>query len=166
MANSFTMRRRKREVLLRICGVIDLCAGVILFLLGLALMAVGTWQGIVAFLCSPLVLWAGTLMTWSRVYANPQGIVTTSNRPHRAKRNDIAAIDIRRSDFGQIKQVVPFVRLKNGKSFKLLPLCLSSGQSVAPQFRDQRREMLDRQLKLVEELRSVLGVGGSNYSED
>ena len=76
-------------------------------------------------------------------------------------RNDIAAIDIGRSDLGQIKQIVPIVRLKSGSSFKLTPLCLSSGQRIAPQFLEQRHEMLARQQSLVVELRSILGVGGS-----
>ena len=66
MANSFTMRSRGREISLRICGVIDLCAGVVLFVLGLALMLAGDWKGAIDFLGSFLVLWAGTMMTWSR----------------------------------------------------------------------------------------------------
>ena len=166
VANSFNMRARGRETALRICGVIDLCAGVVLFLLGLALMSVGDWEGAIAFLGSLLALWAGTTMTWVRVYATPQRILTTSLRPHRARQGDIAAIDICRSDFGKIKQVLPIVRLKRGGSFKLLPLCLSSGNRIAPQFREQRLEMLARQQSLVEELRSMLGVGGSNYSDE
>jgi hypothetical protein len=163
---SFTLRPRKREVMLRICGVIDLCAGVVVFILGVALMAVGTWQGVVAFVASLVGLWAGTVMTWSRVYATSQRILTMANRPHRAKSSEIAAIDVCPSSFGQIRQVVPIVRRKNGTAFKLTPLCLSSGPTVAPQFREQRRAMLAQQQMFVGELRSLLGVGGSDYIGD
>jgi hypothetical protein len=107
---------------------------------------------------------AGTIMTWSRVCATPRGILVMNNRPHRANRSNIAVIDICRSNLGHVKQVVPIVRLKHGASLKLLPLCLSSGERIAPQFEEQRREMLVRQQSLVDELRSVLGVGGSDYS--
>jgi hypothetical protein len=58
-------------------------------------------------------------MTWSAVYVSHSRISTTRNLPHRAKREQIEPIDTCRSDFGKIKQVLPIVRLKNGKSFKL-----------------------------------------------
>lgn len=164
MTNSFTLRPRKREAALRVCGMIDLCAAVFLSLAGLALTVVGTWQGPVILVGSLLGLWTGTLMTWGRVYATPERLLVTANRPHRAMRNDIAAIDVGRSDFGKIKQVMPLVKRKNGSSFKLQPLSVASGQWNDPQFADQRRELLARQQEMVEELRSMLGVGGSNYN--
>jgi len=167
VADSFTMKPKGLENGLRLCGVIDLCCGVILFLFGLALMAVGTWQGFVAFFGSLLVLWAGTAMTWSRVYVTPQRILTTSPRLHRAKKQDIQAIDICRSDFGQIKQIVPLVKLKSGRSFRLSSLCISFGNKRdSPQFRERAQHLLPRQQTLVEEMRSRLGVGGSNYSDE
>jgi hypothetical protein len=160
------MKPRRREVILRICGVIDLCGGIFVLIAGAALIALGSWQGVVALAGSLLALWAGTIMTWSRVYATPQRLLIMNPRPHRARKSDLAAIDICRSDFGQIKQVLPIVRLKNGASFKLAPLCLSSGQRIAPEFREQRHEMLAQQQTLVGELRSMLGVGGFDYSEE
>lgn len=166
MADSFTMKPRRREVVLRVCGVIDLCASAVAFILGLAVIAVGTWQGVVAVMGSVLALWTGTIMTWGRVYASPERVLVMSPRPRRAVSSDIAAIDVCRSDFGQIKRVVPIVQLKHGASFNLAPLALSSGQRMAPEFREQRQEMLVRQQSLVGEIRSRLGVGGLDYSGD
>jgi hypothetical protein len=49
------------------------------------------------------------------------------NRPHRDTRGNIASIDVCRSDLRKRKQVVRVVRLKDGKSFTLPPLCVSPG---------------------------------------
>lgn len=103
------------------------------------------------------------MMTWSAVYVSHDGISTTRNVPHRARRQQIESIDICRSDFGKIEQVLPIVRLRDNRSFKLFPLCLSSGQRIAPQHAGEREELLARQLQIVQEIRGRLGVGGQNY---
>ena len=73
-------------------------------------------------------------MTWGRVLSrNSDRMLTMTTMPHRAKRKDIASIDIARSDFGKVPQVVPIVRLKHGKAFKLSPLCVSGAGIFAPQ---------------------------------
>ena len=102
-STSFTLKQPKREVLLRVCGVIDLSAGAVLVLLGLALSLARVWIGGLGVLLGGFLgLWAGSMMTWGRVHVNSKRLVTTQNRPHRAKREDILSIDICRSDFGKI----------------------------------------------------------------
>ena len=86
MSRSYTLKARNREVTLRVVGIIDLCGGSLMFLAGLALILVGDWQGVIAVVGSLIVLWAGSMMTWNRVYVSSERLVTMSNRPHRAKR--------------------------------------------------------------------------------
>jgi hypothetical protein len=111
---SYTLKSSQREKTLLVCGVIDLCVSLPLVLVGLGLLLAGAWQGALALFGGLLTLWAGSVMTWGRVYVSTERLLTMQNRPHRARRNDIASIDVCRSDFGKIKQVLPIVRLKSG----------------------------------------------------
>lgn len=161
---AYSLRPRKKTMTQRLLGTIDLIAGALVTLAAVALLGSGTYGfGAIALAGGIVTLWAGIVMTWSAVYVSHSRISTTRNLPHRAKREQIESIDTCRSDFGKIKQVLPIVRLKNGKSFKLLPLCLSSGQRIAPQFQEEREHMLNRQREIVEEIRSLLAVGGQDY---
>lgn len=164
---SYTLKPPKREKILLACGVIDLVLAVPLLLVGIGLMLTGAWQGALAFLGGLLALWAGSVMTWGRVYVNGDRLATMQNWPHRAKRGDIVSIDVCRSDFGKIKQVLPIVRLKDGKTFKLPPLCVSAiGPGCVAQSEEQQSQALKRQEMLVGEIRSSLGVGGLDYVQE
>jgi hypothetical protein len=126
----------------------------------------GWWIGIVAVIAGIGALWAGSVMTWGRVYVDSNRILTMTNRPHRATRDQIASIDVCRSDFGKMKQVLPVVRLKDGKSFKLPPLCVSGVVGYTPQTPEQPAQMLSQQGTKVCEIQSLLGVGGTDCAGD
>ena len=146
--------------------MIDLCAAVLLLTIGFGLLLSGAWQGVIIFLGGVLGLWAGTVMTWGRVYVNANRLATMQVRPHGARPGEIASIDVRRSDFGKIKRVLPIVRLKNGRSFNLLPLAVSSVVGYTRQTEDQQAIMLSQQEALVREIRLSLGVGGEDYARN
>jgi hypothetical protein len=157
---SYTLQPRKRERALLVLGLIDLCASVPLVLAGFGLLLTGAWQGAIAFLGGLLGLWAGSVMTWGRVYVNATRLRTMQVRPHRAKRDDIASIDVCRNDLVKVKRVLPIVRLKSGKSFKLLPLAVSSVVGYTRQTEDQQAQMRIQLEEQVREIRAALGVGG------
>jgi len=164
---SFTLKSPKRETLLRVCGLIDLAASLVLILLGLGLLLTPGWGfGIATVFAGIATLWAGSVMTWGRVYVNSNRLLTMTNRPHRATRDHIASIDVCRSDLGKLKQVLPVVRLKDGKSFKLPPLCVSPVVGYTRQTPEQQALMMSQQGNYVREIRSMLGVGGSDYAGD
>jgi len=161
-SRSYTLMNRKRDIALRVCGGIDLVASFVLLVLGLALVAVGTWQGAAILVAVPIFVWAGTVMTWSRVYLTPDRLSTMTARPHRARREEIASIDVRRIDFGKIPRVLPVVRLKDGRSFKLLPLAASAVVGYSRQSDEEQTRARRRQAAMVEEIRASLGVGGTD----
>jgi hypothetical protein len=86
--------------------------------------------------------------------------LTTYNVPsaRRAAREEIAAIELRTKPWGILTGPtpvrVPYVRLKNGSGFWLYPLA-ENGTTLAPR---------SKQLAMLKEIRTTLGVGGETSS--
>jgi len=67
----YSLQSRKGETRLRTCGVIDLCVGAAVVLVGLDLALANVWVGIVALL-GGLALWAGSMRIRGRAAARAE----------------------------------------------------------------------------------------------
>lgn len=169
---SYSLRFRRSQAVLRICGVIDLLGAGLLLLFGAVLLlalpvdastgkdanVLTTLAGLgtVCFVFGLIFTWAGVQMTWGRVYLTPDRITSMNLWIRRASISEVARIDIRRSDWGKLPRLIPFVVLGNGTSFKLMPLSLASANGF-------KSSQLGRQLEIVNELRSACGADGDDY---
>jgi hypothetical protein len=157
------------QKLLKILGWLDLFCGALVLLagLGLTIAAINPgsssgpplYAGLICLVGALLALWAGLVMAFGRVVVTPDRLRAMNLWWRSANRDQIDRIDLVRSDFGALKRVLPIVVLKDGRSFRLLRL--------AWPFRgrggDKSGLTPEHQQELVAEIRTILGVGGSNF---
>jgi hypothetical protein len=106
--------------------------------------------------------WYGLFLLWGRVKVTERWASSAYFSFHRWPRAQVVAIDVRRKDSWRSPRTVPYVVLKNGRSFPLFPL----ERRIAPP-RWQRAPVVaeESQQELVDELRLELGVGGSDLAK-
>lgn|GEM_PF-2204806 len=171
----YTLNSRKAFNTLRTCGIIiDLTIGIPLTLLAIG-QGVGAVAepvtrdlssipleavkvGLIIGFCGLVTLWAGQAMLFSSVNLSRHWLSSGGDLLfQRWRPEEIVANDIRQHNFGRSARTVPFVVLRDGKSYPLMALAGGLPGIGAPAVASG-----ESQQAAVDELRSSLGVGGSD----
>lgn len=106
-------------------------------------------------LSASAVTWAGSFLTFRGVHLSDKRIRTSTELWFKfARRDAIGTIDIERSMFRNLHRAVAVAELLDGGRLELLPLSIGTTALGDP--------LVQRQMEAINDLRSLLGVGGSD----
>jgi hypothetical protein len=175
----FTLRTGGAASYLKVGGMIVLIIGigfVVVLVWALRMEATGGVDAadqsdaleliILLVIFSPVALYAASLMLLLRVKLTNHTLSSGGGFIFRRwARSQVIAVDLRQHAFGRTARVVPFVVLRDGRSYPMLPLARLDPNTLLPWQRTFVPSVTS-QLNAVAELRAALGVGGADLASE
>jgi hypothetical protein len=171
----FTLRTGGAASYLKVGGMIVLIIGigfVVVLVWALRMEATGgvdaadQSDALELIIFSPVALYAASLMLLLRVKLTNHTLSSGGGFIFRRwARSQVIAVDLRQHAFGRTARVVPFVVLRDGRSYPMLPLARLDPNTLLPWQRTFVPSVTS-QLNAVAELRAALGVGGADLASE